>query len=184
MQTGRRFGAGMGNPAGTPRTFGATATEPRRFGTAGGFSAGQDERHFGGGINGGEHGFRTAGLVPRRSGTGRQYSYHGRTYTRFAAGRYHWPRGYGYQRYAVGYHLPRAYWVRDYYIDNYADYDLGPPPDNYQWIRYGPDILLIDLDTGQIAQVVYGVFDEEDASADGGDGEQGSPDQPPPDNQY
>ena len=47
-----------------------------------------------------------------------------------------------------------------------AVYDLDPPPPAFEWVRYGPDILLIDLGSGQIAQVIYGAFD--DASSDEG----------------
>jgi hypothetical protein len=34
---------------------------------------------------------------------------------------------------------------------------LGAPPD-YQWVRYGPDLLLVDLTTGEVIDVVYDVF--------------------------
>ena len=32
------------------------------------------------------------------------------------------------------------------------------PPWGYEWVRYGPDAVLIDVRTGQILQVRYGVF--------------------------
>jgi Ni/Co efflux regulator RcnB len=60
----------------------------------------------------------------------------------------------------VGGVFPREYWVRDYYIDDFAVYDLPEPGYGLQWIRYGPDILLINLDTGEIVQTVYGAFPE------------------------
>ncbi len=50
------------------------------------------------------------------------------------------------------------YFVRDYWLDNYEDFGLMDPPDGYTWVRYGPDALLIDEDTGEVVQVVYGVF--------------------------
>jgi Ni/Co efflux regulator RcnB len=28
----------------------------------------------------------------------------------------------------------------------------------YQWVRYGPDLLLVDIATGQVVDVRYGVF--------------------------
>ncbi len=86
--------------------------------------------------------------------------YHGRSFARFAGGRYHGPRGYRYHHWGVGYRLPREYWISDYYIDDYAAYDLDPAPDGFRWIRYGPDILLINVDTGEIVQTVYGAFDD------------------------
>jgi Ni/Co efflux regulator RcnB len=106
---------------------------------------------------------------PRRSTSGHTFTYGGRAYARFSAAGYHYPQGYAYHRYLIGNRFPRAYWISGYYITDYGDYGLGPPPDDYQWIRYGPDVVLVDMDTGEITQVVYGVFDE-----DGG---------PPPDDQ-
>jgi hypothetical protein len=29
----------------------------------------------------------------------------------------------------------------------------------FQWERYGPDLLLVDVSTGEVAEVVYGMFD-------------------------
>jgi Ni/Co efflux regulator RcnB len=74
--------------------------------------------------------------------------------------------------------LPRAFWVRHWYITDYATYGVDPPPPDYQWIRYGPDLLLVNLDTGSIDQVQYGVFaDEGDQQPDasGDDEDQGAP---------
>jgi Ni/Co efflux regulator RcnB len=167
VRRGGNFGATGGAPAGIypaqRRVFGTgSATqnggpEARHFGVTGAVSG---TRHFGGtGM-----GLHAAGGAPRRTQGGRSYAYRGR--------RYRWPRGYRYQRFAVGYALPRRFWVHDYFLDNYALYDLDPPPQNFEWVRYGPDILLVDLNSGAIAQVVYGAFDET------GDAE-GSADAPP-----
>ena len=93
-----------------------------------------------------------------------------RIYAKVVVGRYRYPRGHAYRRYEVGGVFPRDYWISDYYIYDYADYGLDPPAYNYQWMRYGPDLVLVDLSSGEIAQVVYGAFDE---SSDA--------DQPPPD---
>jgi len=193
-QNQRRFGAAGGTPSGSIRTFGASGVQggpsgERHFGVA---SAGQPggERHFGvasvgqpggerhfGAAPGGPGGrsFHTASLSPHRSSSGRVFDYHGHAYGRFAVARYHWPHGYGYHRYAIGYRLPRAYWLPDYFITDYVDYGLDPPPDDFEWIRYGPDILLINQDTGEIAQVIYGVFDESDDAVAEDDGDQGAP---------
>jgi Ni/Co efflux regulator RcnB len=147
----------------------------RHFGVAGA-GASNGERHFGGGPAGPDgRNFHDASVGPRRSSSGRQFSYHGHAYGRFAGARYHWPRGYGYHRYAIGYRLPRAYWVSDYFLADYVDYGLDPPPDDFQWIRYGPDILLINQDTGEIAQVIYGAFDDSGDVVAQDDGDQGAP---------
>jgi hypothetical protein len=62
----------------------------------------------------------------------------------------------------VGYRLPHAFWVDRYYITDYSFYGVDAPPPNFQWVRYGPDLLLVDLNSGQVANAVYGVFEESD----------------------
>lgn len=168
-----RFGAS------SVRSLGGTSGQPHGFGSFGAQRTGDGQR-FGlagteaQGRGSSEAGFHTTAGGAHKSPSGRSFAYHGRTYTRFAAGRYHGPRGYAYHRYEIGRRLPRAYFVRDYYIDNYAAYDLDPPPTDFEWVRYGPDIFLVDLDSGEIAQVVYGAFDEDGPP----------PDDAPSDSQY
>jgi Ni/Co efflux regulator RcnB len=45
-----------------------------------------------------------------------------------------------------------------YYFDNYGNYGLYAPPFGYRWVRYGPDLLLVQIGTGRIADVIYGAF--------------------------
>lgn len=151
---------------GADHHFGAPAGEERRFGSAGG------DHHFGGAehasLDRGDHGFRGADGRPRFSASGRSFSYRGHEFRRYAAARYRWPHGYRYRRWDVGYRLPREYWISDYYIDDYDAYGLDAAPDGYRWIRYGPDALLINADTGEISQSVPSVFDEEGGGGDAG----------------
>jgi Ni/Co efflux regulator RcnB len=77
---------------------------------------------------------------------------------RFHIGRYRGPRGYHYRHWVFGDFLPSIYFGEDYWIDNYDDYGLEDPPDGYVWVRYGPDALLIDEDSGEIVEVEYDVF--------------------------
>jgi Ni/Co efflux regulator RcnB len=77
---------------------------------------------------------------------------------RFRIGSYRGPHGYHYRRWAFGMFLPEIYFAQDYWISDYSDYDLDDPPDGYVWVRYGPDALLIDEDTGEIVEAEYGVF--------------------------
>jgi len=177
--TGRTFRAPM---AGSRRNSGSpTSSTPnsgRRFvaPASGSISASGGPRFGAGGSSraNGALGFRGANDRPRRSAGGRFYNYHGRRYARFEANRYRWPHGYGYRRYERGGYLPRAFWVQDYYIQDYGLYDLMAPPPDFQWIRYGPDILLINVETGEVAQVIPGAF----AEADGGPSDDMG-DQPP-----
>ena len=73
-------------------------------------------------------------------------------------GDYRGPAGYVYQRWGYGQNLPREYWAQNYWINNYLNFGLIGPPDGYVWVRYGPDAVLIDEDSGDIVQVEYGVF--------------------------
>ena len=77
---------------------------------------------------------------------------------RFHYGSYNAPRGYHYQRWTYGETLPSMYWARDYWLTSWWMFDLAIPPYGYEWVRYGDDALLVNVDTGQILQVDYGVF--------------------------
>lgn len=77
---------------------------------------------------------------------------------RFRAPEYRWPRGYGYRRFSYGEYLPQIFFSEDYWLYDYSDYGLPYAPQGDVWVRYGPDALLIDRYTGQIVDVIYGVF--------------------------
>lgn len=77
---------------------------------------------------------------------------------RVRAGVYHHPHGYAYRRWTVGRVLPRAYWSPTYYYRGYAALGLMAPPANFQWVRYGPDLLLVNIRTGNVVDIRYGVF--------------------------
>jgi Ni/Co efflux regulator RcnB len=77
---------------------------------------------------------------------------------RYRADRYRAPRGYSYRRWSYGQRLPRDYYVRSFWLTQFILFGLDSPPDGYIWVRYGPDALLIDEDTGEIIQVRYNVF--------------------------
>jgi Ni/Co efflux regulator RcnB len=97
------------------------------------------------------------------------FTYRGHSLRRIGGPAYRWPFGYRYTRYEVGGVLPRTFWVPDYYVGNYAVYGLDAPPPGFEWVRYGSDLLLVDLTSGSISQVVYGAYDDPDgtdASAD------------------
>jgi Ni/Co efflux regulator RcnB len=77
----------------------------------------------------------------------------------FHAGDYRAPVGYAYRRYNIGERLEPAFYARDYWLADYATYALMAPPDGYTWVRFGPDAMLIDENTGEVIQVQYGIFD-------------------------
>jgi Nickel/cobalt transporter regulator len=69
-----------------------------------------------------------------------------------------WPHGYAYQRWVIGSVLPPVFVASTYYYANWAAVGLSPPSPGYQWIQYGPDLLLVELATGRVVDVAYDVF--------------------------
>lgn len=77
---------------------------------------------------------------------------------RFRAGAFRAPAGWRYRRWGFGESLPRAFWAQPYWITNFWLYDLDRPPFGCEWVRFGPDALLVDTSTGEILQAEYNVF--------------------------
>jgi hypothetical protein len=87
----------------------------------------------------------------------------GRMFPGRTVARYRWPGGLPYRLYAVGALLPLSFIAADYIIADWAAYGVPAPVGNAVWLRYGPDLLLVDQQTGQVQDAAYGVF-VEDAS--------------------
>jgi Ni/Co efflux regulator RcnB len=77
---------------------------------------------------------------------------------RFQVPSYRRPAGWYTHRWAFGEFLPGAFWARDYWLIDFADYDLPPPPFGAVWVRVDRDALLIDEESGEIITVAYDVF--------------------------
>jgi len=88
---------------------------------------------------------------------GAQFVYRGQAFERVRTAPFAYPPGWGYQRWAVGAFLPPVFLVRDYWYPDWDLIGLPPPPPDYQWVRYGSDLLLVDLTTGEVIDVVYDV---------------------------
>lgn len=73
-------------------------------------------------------------------------------------GPYDAPNGWKYRQWHYGEILPRMFWAQQYWLSDYWLFGLEIPPAGYEWIRYGPDALLVDVTTGEIVQVIYGSF--------------------------
>ena len=71
--------------------------------------------------------------------------------------RYSYPRGFGYRSWSVGLFLPSVFYSPTYYVD-YAPYGLQPPPYGYEWVRVDADVLLVEIRTGLIVDVLHGFF--------------------------
>ncbi len=71
---------------------------------------------------------------------------------------FHYPHGWRYRRWSVGLLLPTLFLSHSYYYDNWAPLGVGAPPPGYRWVRYGPDLLLVQIGTRRIVDVIYGAF--------------------------
>ena len=85
----------------------------------------------------------------------RHYRDHHRS--RFHLGFYIDPFGWGYQPFSIGYRLWPNYYGNQYWIDP-ALYGLPYPPPGAAWVRYYNDVLLIDLYSGTVLDVIPGFF--------------------------
>ena len=94
-------------------------------------------------------------------GPGRNFTAFQRNFTaphRFHAAAYRRPRGWYPHHWVFGEILPSLFWTQDYWLDDYMDFGLEPPPPGTVWVRDGYDALLIDRYSGEIIQVDYNVF--------------------------
>ena len=85
----------------------------------------------------------------------RNYRNHHRS--RFHLGFYIDPFGWGYQPFSIGYRMWPNYYGNQYWIDP-AVYGLPYPPPGAAWVRYYNDVLLIDLYSGTVLDVIPGFF--------------------------
>ncbi|HVV65027.1 MAG TPA: RcnB family protein [Rhizomicrobium sp.] len=93
---------------------------------------------------------------PRRAG---HFWHRGVWHVRIHAPLYRWPHGWRYRVWAIGAILPPIFFASEYYYDDYGLLGLQAPPPGYRWVRYGDDLLLVNLRTGEVEDVVYDVFD-------------------------
>ena len=80
---------------------------------------------------------------------------HGDVYRR---GEYRGPRGYAYRGLTVGYQLAPAYYGRSYWVDDFGRYRLPAPGAGLRWIRYGNDVVLVNMRTGRVVRVINRFF--------------------------
>lgn len=73
-------------------------------------------------------------------------------------GVYHRPTGWVPHRWGYGQILPRAYWAAPFILADYWLFALEVPPAGYEWVRDDTDAILVNVSTGEILQVEYGVF--------------------------
>ena len=80
------------------------------------------------------------------------------SHDRYRVGVYRPPYGFYVRAWGFGDFLPRPWFGRDYYLDDFLDFGLPYPPPGYEWVRVGGDAIMIDAYTGRVVQVIRGIF--------------------------
>lgn len=77
----------------------------------------------------------------------------------YRVGRYRTPYyGYGYNRIGIGIFLDSLFYDQGYWISDPWYYRLPPAYGPYRWVRYYDDVLLVNIYTGQVVDVIYDFF--------------------------
>jgi hypothetical protein len=67
-------------------------------------------------------------------------------------------RGWNYRRFSIGFALQPLFYSQRYWIGDPWQYRLPPAPYGTQWVRYYNDVLLVDIYTGRVIDVIYDFF--------------------------
>jgi Ni/Co efflux regulator RcnB len=87
-----------------------------------------------------------------------QWNWRGRYHDRIRGPVFRYPTGYGYRRWSIGALLPGLFLSSAYYYDGWRGIGLDAPGRGRRWVRYGPDLLLVNTRTGRVIDVVYDAF--------------------------
>ena len=68
------------------------------------------------------------------------------------------PRGYAYRPVVEGFRFAPAYFERRFWIADPWAYRLPAPGPGLRWVRYGNDVVLVNLRTGRVVQVHTSFF--------------------------
>ncbi|MGN6375242.1 MAG: RcnB family protein [Sphingomonas sp.] len=68
------------------------------------------------------------------------------------------PRGWRYRPVAVGHRFQPVYYGRRYWVNDWSAYRLPRPNAMQRWVRYGNDVVLVNVRTGRVITVYNGFF--------------------------
>jgi len=102
--------------------------------------------------------YRPPGYVRPLPPRGNQFWHRGQYYGRIPGPRFAYPPGWRYRQWGIGARLPPLFLAPNYYFQGWAALGLEAPVPGYAWVRFGPDLLLVNLTTHEVEDVVYGVF--------------------------
>jgi Ni/Co efflux regulator RcnB len=131
---------------------GATTDQPGQ-----GDQGSGDHRAWGDQGGYGDHGGGYAERPRRDRGA---YRAGGAAHPRVSAEPYRYPPDVSYRFYRRGEQFPGALLIDAYLIEDVLGLGLAEPPHGDRWVRFGPDAVLVDPNSGQVLDVVYGVFDD------------------------
>lgn len=87
------------------------------------------------------------------------YGYRNQNRAFFNVGRYYPPvRGWNYRRIGIGFTLGAPFFASSFWINDPWAYRLPPAYGQYRWVRYYGDVLLVDIYTGQVVDVINDFF--------------------------
>ncbi|RVT93993.1 RcnB family protein [Sphingomonas crocodyli] len=74
--------------------------------------------------------------------------------------RYVGPRGYAYsyRRWSPGFRIDPWFYGNSYWINDPWGYRLPPAYGPYRWVRYYDDVILVDIQTGIVRDIIYDFF--------------------------
>jgi Ni/Co efflux regulator RcnB len=89
---------------------------------------------------------------------GGQFVWRGRNFNRVRAPAFIWPRGYSYRRWSRGAILPSLLFASQFWFNDWRMAGIDSPPPGRRWVRSGPDLLLVNIRTRRIEDVIFDVF--------------------------
>jgi hypothetical protein len=86
-------------------------------------------------------------------------NYRARNRTVYRLGRYNSPfANYRYSRIGIGYSLNSLFYGQNYWVSDPWQYRLPEVYGPYRWVRYYDDVVLVDIYSGDVVDVIYDFF--------------------------
>lgn len=87
------------------------------------------------------------------------YSYRNSYRHIYRPGPYYSPyRHHHYSRLSIGFYLNSGFYGNNYWLSDPSYYRLPPAYGPYRWVRYYDDVLLVDIYSGEVVDVIYDFF--------------------------
>lgn len=95
----------------------------------------------------------------RRDNRYNWYSYRNQHRDIYRVGRYYSPyRNYSYSRLSIGFFLDSGFYGNRYWVNDPWQYRLPEVYGPYKWVRYYDDVILVDIYTGEVVDVIHDFF--------------------------